>query len=160
VIRDGKRQDEICRFVLRDRLTPLECERLQGFPDGWTKGLSDTQRYKCLGNAVTVNMVEWIGKRIVEFVNNEFWFWVIIGIVDVALIAAKKYLGNYIWNRHTISEWIHKIFKQKWDYVILIATIAVPIIFPTLQPADWFTCAIRYTVIGHWFWHEDRGGWI
>lgn len=39
------------------RLTPLECERLQGFPDGWTEGLSDTQRYKTLGNAVTVNVV-------------------------------------------------------------------------------------------------------
>ncbi|HYD92580.1 MAG TPA: DNA (cytosine-5-)-methyltransferase [Flavobacterium sp.] len=42
------------------RLTPVECERLQGFPDGWTEGVSDTQRYKCLGNAVTVNVVEWI----------------------------------------------------------------------------------------------------
>jgi DNA (cytosine-5)-methyltransferase 1 len=42
------------------RLTPLECERLQGFPDGWTQGISDTQRYKCLGNAVTVPVVEYI----------------------------------------------------------------------------------------------------
>ncbi len=40
------------------RLTPKECERLQGFPDDWTFGLSDTQRYKCLGNAVTVPVVE------------------------------------------------------------------------------------------------------
>ena len=39
------------------RLTPTECERLQGFPDGWTEGLSDTQRYKTLGNAVTVNVI-------------------------------------------------------------------------------------------------------
>ena len=39
------------------RLTPTECERLQGFPDGWTQGLSDAQRYKTLGNAVTVNVV-------------------------------------------------------------------------------------------------------
>jgi DNA (cytosine-5)-methyltransferase 1 len=39
------------------RLTPTECERLQGFPDGWTQG-SDTQRYKQCGNAVTVNVVE------------------------------------------------------------------------------------------------------
>jgi DNA (cytosine-5)-methyltransferase 1 len=37
---------------------PLECERLQGFPDGWTEGISDTQRYKALGNAATVNVVE------------------------------------------------------------------------------------------------------
>jgi len=40
------------------RLTPKECERLQGFPDDWTFGLSDTQRYKCLGNAVSVPVVE------------------------------------------------------------------------------------------------------
>lgn len=42
------------------RLTPVECERLQGFPDGFTEGVSDTQRYKTLGNAVTVNVIEWI----------------------------------------------------------------------------------------------------
>ena len=40
------------------RLTPTECERLQGFPDGWTEGVSDTQKYKCLGNAVTVNVIK------------------------------------------------------------------------------------------------------
>ena len=55
-------------WVARDlkirRLTPTECERLQGFPDGWTKvgapstPISDTQRYKCLGNAVTVNVIQ------------------------------------------------------------------------------------------------------
>jgi DNA (cytosine-5)-methyltransferase 1 len=48
------------------RLTPLECERLQGFPDNWTEGLSDTQRYKCCGNAVTVPVVEFIIKRLDE----------------------------------------------------------------------------------------------
>jgi|TARA_R100000093_G_scaffold68009_1_gene39492 DNA (cytosine-5)-methyltransferase 1 len=46
------------------RLTPIECERLQGFPDDWTEGVSDTQRYKCLGNAVTVNVVESIINKI------------------------------------------------------------------------------------------------
>lgn len=46
------------------RLTPTECERLQGFPDGWTGGVSDTQRYKCLGNAVTVNVVQFLGERL------------------------------------------------------------------------------------------------
>ncbi|MCA9360245.1 DNA cytosine methyltransferase [Candidatus Kaiserbacteria bacterium] len=39
------------------KLTPTECERLQGFPDGWTEGVSDTQRYKCCGNAVTTNVI-------------------------------------------------------------------------------------------------------
>lgn len=45
------------------RLTPLECERLQGFPDRWTEGISDTQRYKTLGNAVTVNVIRDVIKR-------------------------------------------------------------------------------------------------
>ena len=39
------------------RLTEVECERLQGFPDNWTEGVSSTQRYKALGNAVTVNVI-------------------------------------------------------------------------------------------------------
>lgn len=48
------------------RLTPKECERLQGFPDDFTKGISDTQRYKCLGNAVTVPVVEFVLSKIKE----------------------------------------------------------------------------------------------
>jgi DNA (cytosine-5)-methyltransferase 1 len=45
------------------RLTPTECERLQGFPDQWTVG-SDTQRYKQCGNAVTVNVIRDIAERL------------------------------------------------------------------------------------------------
>jgi DNA (cytosine-5)-methyltransferase 1 len=45
------------------RLTPVECERVQGFPDNWTHGVSDTQRYKQMGNAVTVPVVEYIAKE-------------------------------------------------------------------------------------------------
>lgn len=45
------------------RLTPVECERLQGFPDNWTQGVSDTQRYKQMGNAVTVNVIEAVVRR-------------------------------------------------------------------------------------------------
>jgi DNA (cytosine-5)-methyltransferase 1 len=48
------------------RLTPVECERLQGFPDGWTAGQPDSARYKQLGNAVTVPVVEWIINRMVK----------------------------------------------------------------------------------------------
>jgi DNA (cytosine-5)-methyltransferase 1 len=48
------------------RLTPLECERLQGFPDGWTDSLSDSARYRTLGNAVAVPVAEWIARRIKE----------------------------------------------------------------------------------------------
>jgi len=53
------------------RLTPIECERLQGFPDNWTEGISDTQRYKCLGNAVTVNVIEFISHHIKEMLQHK-----------------------------------------------------------------------------------------
>ena len=51
-------QAEACAHLIR-RLTPLECERLQGFPDGWTDipGASDSARYKALGNSVYLIMV-------------------------------------------------------------------------------------------------------
>jgi DNA (cytosine-5)-methyltransferase 1 len=52
------------------RLTPTECERLQGFPDGWTaikhrkKPAADGPRYKALGNSMAVPVLRWIGERI------------------------------------------------------------------------------------------------
>lgn len=50
------------------RLTPVECERLQGFPDSWFDGLnlSDTQRYKMMGNAITVNVVQAIMEKLLN----------------------------------------------------------------------------------------------
>lgn len=57
------------------RLTPVECERLQGFPDGWTdiqwkgKPAADSRRYAALGDAVTVNVGEWLGVRLMSAVR-------------------------------------------------------------------------------------------
>ena len=58
-------QTETYAYLIR-RLTPLECERLQGFPDGWTDipGASDSARYKALGNSVAIPCVEFIMSRI------------------------------------------------------------------------------------------------
>lgn len=59
------------RYVVR-RLTPVECERLQGFPDGHTdltefdEPSSDTARYRALGNSMAVPNIYWLGKRIQE----------------------------------------------------------------------------------------------
>jgi DNA (cytosine-5)-methyltransferase 1 len=47
------------------RLTPVECERLQGLPDGWTDGQADATRYRQLGNSVAVPCVQWIAERLV-----------------------------------------------------------------------------------------------
>jgi DNA (cytosine-5)-methyltransferase 1 len=44
------------------RLTPKECERLQGFPDDWTISMADSNRYKQMGNAVAVPVVDWLVK--------------------------------------------------------------------------------------------------
>lgn len=65
------------------RLTPVECERLQGFPDNWTKipyrGKSaeecpDSPRYKAIGNSWAVPCVRWIGERIKDGLNKERGF--------------------------------------------------------------------------------------
>lgn len=66
------------------RLTPLECERLQGFPDGWTnignwtdskgkvhKGSSDTPRYKALGNSIALPFWGWMAKRMIKILEAE-----------------------------------------------------------------------------------------
>ena len=51
---------------------PIEEERLQGFPDGWTavNGQKDSPRYRQLGNAVAVPVIEWLGRRIVDLTNQ------------------------------------------------------------------------------------------
>jgi site-specific DNA-cytosine methylase len=73
---DGKRCDikgaktGLYKIDLQDgeyyfrKLTPVECERLQGFPDFFTNGISTTQRYKVLGNSFTVPVIEYILKQI------------------------------------------------------------------------------------------------
>lgn len=62
----GNNTDQFVNSIRR--LTPIECERLQGFPDHWTlaNGISDTQRYKMCGNAVTVDVVEAVGKSLLN----------------------------------------------------------------------------------------------
>tara|TARA_R100001530_G_scaffold56471_1_gene41240 strand:+ start:917 stop:1837 length:921 start_codon:yes stop_codon:yes gene_type:complete len=59
-------QDRHGIFMNNDirEMTPVEWERLQGFPDNWTKDISDAQRYKCLGNAITVDVVREIFLKI------------------------------------------------------------------------------------------------
>lgn len=61
------------------RLVPVEAERIQGFPEGWTLPLSlpttdperlDTLRYHALGNAVTVPVAEWLARRIIAYLHE------------------------------------------------------------------------------------------
>jgi len=76
--RDHKDSTDLIKdgYAVR-RLTPLECERLQGFPDGWTeygndnKPISDSTRYKALGNSVAVPCVNFILGRISEYMRKD-----------------------------------------------------------------------------------------
>lgn len=61
---DGSGQPILNSMWAIRRLTPIECERLQGFPDNWTNSVSDSQRYKCCGNAVTVNVIQDIAEAL------------------------------------------------------------------------------------------------
>ena len=60
------------------RLTPLECEKLQGFPDGWTdvpyrgKSAADGPRYRAIGNSMAVNVMRWIGERIAQVAEIDY----------------------------------------------------------------------------------------
>ncbi len=73
--RSGKQFDGICASMAVRRLTPLECERLQGFLDGYTaipyrgKMAADGPRYKALGNSMAVPVMSWIGRRIAAVDN-------------------------------------------------------------------------------------------
>ena len=60
----GQDKHEISDGYKIRRLTPIECARLQGFPDDWCNELSDNQAYRCYGNAVTVDIVKLIGERL------------------------------------------------------------------------------------------------
>ena len=85
-IGEGRRQDyETCTFVPSRkrgvrRLTPRECERLQGFPDDYTlvpyrrKLASDGPRYRALGNSFAVPVVRWLGQRI-QMVEKSLNLW-------------------------------------------------------------------------------------
>lgn len=65
-------QENVADRRLIRRLTPLECERLQGFPDGWTDipGASDSARYKALGNSVAIPCVDFVLRGIAYFLRQ------------------------------------------------------------------------------------------
>ena len=89
---DGETVEGMCEMrgaTMVRRLTPMECERLQGFPDGWTEwkqivelegnewkptgkveDQKDGPRYRQMGNAVSVPVAEYIGRRMAEAVDE------------------------------------------------------------------------------------------
>ena len=77
----GKQVQGVAQGPVVRRLTPRECERLQGFPDDWTKvpyrgrpagECPDTPRYRAIGNSMAVPVMRWIGERIQQVMDGEF----------------------------------------------------------------------------------------
>ena len=68
----GNNENLVMKKKIVRRLTPIECERLQGFPDGWTniKKSSDSGRYKALGNSVAIPCVSFIMQRTAYFLRK------------------------------------------------------------------------------------------
>ena len=86
---DGEQACFRCGINLIRRLTPLECERLQGFPDGWTNipGALDSARYKALGNSVAIPCVEYVvrGIAIVLRAGYRRRVWIVIVIQPIGI---------------------------------------------------------------------------
>ncbi|MFR2123979.1 MULTISPECIES: DNA cytosine methyltransferase [unclassified Faecalibacterium] len=59
------------RSIFPHTLTPIECERLNGFPDDWTAGMPERLRYFTMGNALVVPLVKAMGKRISALAEDE-----------------------------------------------------------------------------------------
>ena len=77
----AKQQTYVKSDMAVRRLTPMECERLQGFPDGYTaitynrKSAKDGPRYKALGNSMAVPVMAWIGRRIQQVTGHHPGCW-------------------------------------------------------------------------------------
>jgi len=76
----GNRQPCVARNTIVRRLTPLECERLQGLPDNYTQipyrgkpkeECPVSKRYEACGRAMSINVMEWLGTRIKEVHEND-----------------------------------------------------------------------------------------
>lgn len=78
------------------RLTPLECERLMGFPDNYTKidSCRDTQRYQAVGNSWAIPVIKWVAKRLIDDESQE-------SLMDISPIICQHDLSVYLMNDFT-----------------------------------------------------------
>lgn len=117
---DWSRTYVVCKNGVR-RLSPLESERLQGFPDNWTNLKEndeskddniDTLRYTAIGNAVTVPVVEWIAKRIYQLLDASKEHLEIESII-------KKYIDfrKAEWENVSLSELDFKNLQNEYKWL-------------------------------------------
>ncbi len=97
------------------RLTPVECERLMGFPDNYTaiSGAADGPRYRALGNSMAVPIVRWIGERLVAALGGPFTFLSVCSGIE-AVSAAWAPLGCAPLLYVEIDPFARRLLEERW----------------------------------------------
>ena len=111
----GADKPHVLDQTLVRRLTPVECERLMGFPDGYTAipGAADGPRYRALGNSMAVPVVRWIGGRLVGALGGPFTFISVCSGIE-AVSAAWAPLGCTPLLYVEIDRFARRLLKQRW----------------------------------------------
>ena len=115
----------VCQEYTVRRLTPLECERLQGFPDNWTdigewvdsKGKkrqsTDSMRYKALGNSIALPFWQWLAERMCKYLDHPTLGSLFDGIGGFPLVFSR--VGcTPVWNSE-IEEFCEAVTKKRFD---------------------------------------------
>ena len=97
------------------RLTPVECERLMGFPDGYTaiSNAAAGPRYRALGNSMAVPVVRWIGERLVAALGGPFTFLSVCSGIE-AVSAAWTPLGCRPLLYVEIDPFARRLLEERW----------------------------------------------
>ena len=97
------------------RLTPVECERLMGFLDGYTAipGAADGPRYRALGNSMAVPVVRWIGERLVSALGGPFTFVSVCSGIE-AVSAAWTPLGCTPLLYVEMDRFARRLLEERW----------------------------------------------
>ena len=110
-------------YIVR-KLKPVECERLQTLPDGYTDGISKTQRYKCIGNGWTAEVIKFILQNLPDDKDEEI---VVLSMFDG--IATGRYvldqLGykNVKYYAYEIDPYAIKVAKKNWPDIIELGDV-------------------------------------
>lgn len=107
-------------YIIR-KLTPVECERLQTLPDGYTEGISNTQRYKCLGNGWTAEVIIHILSHLLKDIPRDEELVVLSmydGIATGRYCLEKMGFTNIIYHAFEIDKYAIQIAQKNYPDII------------------------------------------
>lgn len=107
-------------YIIR-KLYPVECERLQTMPDGYTDGISNTQRYKCLGNGWTAAVIEHILQDGIGHLDRDTPLQVLSlydGIATGRYVLNKMGFWNIEYRAYEIDKFAIQVAKRNWPDIV------------------------------------------